>query len=57
MAQRVSAKWTVDKAQITPTLTFQNSSDLLRCPFGTRAGEYEAWRRVRRRALGRATIT
>jgi len=57
MAQRVSDKWTVDKAEITTARTFQAPPDLLHCPFGTRAGEYEAWKRIKKRALGRVTLT
>ncbi len=57
MAQRVTEKWTKDLAEMTPTRSFQTSRDVLQCPFGTRAGEVAAWRRVRKRALGKATIT
>jgi len=57
MAQRISDKWSTDKSEITTSRTFQNSQDLLLCPFGTRAGEYGAWKRIEKRALGRSTIT
>jgi len=57
MAQRTSNKWTTDRAEITSSRTFQNPNSVLLCPFGTRAGEIEAWRRIEKRALGRATIT
>ena len=57
MAQIVSNKWTTDLAEMTENSTFQNSSAVLQCPFGTRAGEVEAWRRVQKRATGKAVIT
>ena len=57
MAERVSSKWTTDLAEINQNRTFQNPASVLDCPFGTRAGEVEAWRRVRRRALGRTAVT
>ena len=57
MAQIVSQKWTTDLAEMTENSTFQTSSAVLQCPFGTRAGEVEAWRRVQKRAAGKAVIT
>ena len=57
MAQIVSSKWTTDLAEMTENSTFQTSSAVLQCPFGTRAGEVEAWRRVQKRAAGKAVIT
>lgn len=58
--QRVIAHWQNDLAMLKESGSHYAMSDVLNCPFGTRAGEVEAWRRINRgrgRAKGQGVIT
>ena len=53
----VTDRWQEDRAMITDQRSFSVSTTDLDNPFGTRTGEVEAWKALRRRAIGQAVIT
>jgi len=50
-------RWQEDRAMINDQRSFSVSVTDLDNPFGTRTGEIEAWKALRRRAIGQAVIT